>query len=50
MLEGGATAVQADDDVVGAARVRELENVNRRAKLALTWSGPLGPDRMVFRN
>lgn len=25
MLEGGATAVQADDDVVGAARVRELE-------------------------
>src|SRR5690606_33054383 len=26
MLEGGATAVQADDDVVGAGRVRELEN------------------------
>lgn len=25
MLEGGATAVQADDDVVGAGRVRELE-------------------------
>src|SRR3954465_14847615 len=25
MLEGGATAVQADDDVVAAARVRELE-------------------------
>ncbi|MGX9181922.1 transposase [Mesorhizobium sp. BHbdii] len=25
MLEGGATAVQADDDVVGAARVRELD-------------------------
>lgn len=25
MLEGGATAVQADDDVVGVARVRELE-------------------------
>lgn len=25
MLEGGATGVQADDDVVGAGRVRELE-------------------------
>lgn len=25
MLEGGATAVRADDDVVGVARVRELE-------------------------
>jgi transposase len=25
MLEGGAAAVQADDDVVAAARVRELE-------------------------
>ncbi|GAN74611.1 transposase [Acidiphilium multivorum AIU301] len=25
MLEGGATAVQADDDVVGVARVQELE-------------------------
>lgn len=25
MLEGGATAVQADDDVVGASRVREIE-------------------------
>lgn len=25
MLEGGTTAVQADDDVVAAARVRELE-------------------------
>ena len=25
MLEGGATAVQADEDVVGASRVRELE-------------------------
>jgi transposase len=25
MLEGGATAVQADEDVVGASRVRDLE-------------------------
>jgi len=25
MLEGGTTAVQADDDVVAVARVRELE-------------------------
>lgn len=25
MLEGGTTAVQADDDVVGVARARELE-------------------------
>lgn len=27
MLEGGATAVQADDDVVGVGRVRELERM-----------------------
>ena len=25
MLEGGATAVEADEDVVGAPRLRELE-------------------------
>jgi transposase len=35
MLEGGATAVQANDDVVGAGRVRELEKRGRDLKRML---------------
>lgn len=37
MFEGGATAVQADDDVVGAARVRELRETRARSG-AHAWS------------
>jgi transposase len=29
MLEGGQTAVEADEDVVGASQVRDLEKRNR---------------------
>ena len=31
MLEGGLQAVQADEDVVGTSRVRELETTGARA-------------------